>query len=153
MPGFNPPNLDYHGLAPEIILTLVLAIVLVADLFLDRSRKWLLSNIASFGLIAAMVPILSLALSENEVRSMVGGAYVVDNVRAPDHRPLIVAEEGERDDRHHRRQQLEARQVAHHPLAVDVEHEVGHEDQADGDGEDNRPRQPVLVQVGGDEAE
>ena len=76
---FDPPSLDYHALAPEIILTLVLAIVLVADLFLDQSRKWLLSNLASFGLILAMVPILSLALSENDVRSMVGGAYVVDN--------------------------------------------------------------------------
>lgn len=76
---FTPPSLDYHGLAPEIILTLVLAIVLVADLFLDSSRKWLLSNIAAFGLVAAMVPIVTLALSDTEVRSMVGGAYVVDN--------------------------------------------------------------------------
>jgi NADH-quinone oxidoreductase subunit N len=76
---FTPPTLDYHGLAPEIILTLVIGIVLVADLFLDSSRKWLLSNIAAFGLVAAMVPILSLALSDTDVRSMVGGAYVVDN--------------------------------------------------------------------------
>jgi NADH-quinone oxidoreductase subunit N len=76
---FTPPTLDYHGLAPEIILTLVIAVVLVADLFLDSSRKWLLSNIAAFGLVAAMVPILSLALSDTDVRSMVGGAYVVDN--------------------------------------------------------------------------
>src|SRR5215212_8832784 len=76
---FTPPSLDYHALAPEIVLTLVIAVVLVADLFLDQSRKWLLSNIAAFGLVAAMVPILSLALSETEVRSMVGGAYVVDN--------------------------------------------------------------------------
>jgi len=76
---FHPPNLDYHALAPEIILSLVLATVLVADLFLDQSRKWLLSNIAGFGLLVAMVPILSLALSDNHTRSMVGGAYVVDN--------------------------------------------------------------------------
>ncbi|HWI03795.1 MAG TPA: NADH-quinone oxidoreductase subunit N, partial [Acidimicrobiales bacterium] len=76
---FTPPTLDYHGLAPEIILILVIAAVLVADLFLDSSRKWLLSNIAAFGLVAAMVPIISLALSDTEVRSMVGGAYVVDN--------------------------------------------------------------------------
>ncbi len=76
---FTPPSLDYHALAPEIILTVVLATVLVADLFLDRSRKWLLSNIAGFGLLVAMVPILTLALSDNDTRSMVGGAYVVDN--------------------------------------------------------------------------
>ncbi|MGH9265513.1 MAG: NADH-quinone oxidoreductase subunit N [Acidimicrobiales bacterium] len=76
---FTPPSLDYHALTPEIILTLTLAIVLVADLFLHQSRKWLLSNIAAFGLVAAMIPILSLALSGDDVRSMVGGAYVVDN--------------------------------------------------------------------------
>ncbi|MGI8983935.1 MAG: NADH-quinone oxidoreductase subunit N [Acidimicrobiales bacterium] len=76
---FTPPTLDYHGLAPEIVLMMVIAVVLVADLFLDQSRKWLLPNIAAFGLVAAMVPILSLALSDTDVRSMVGGAYVVDN--------------------------------------------------------------------------
>jgi NADH-quinone oxidoreductase subunit N len=76
---FHSPALDYHALAPEIILTVVLATVLVADLFLDRSQKWLLSNIAGFGLLAAMAPILSLALSSHDTRSMLGGAYVVDN--------------------------------------------------------------------------
>src|SRR5437763_794041 len=76
---FHPPYLDYHALSPEIIVTVVLGIVLVTDLFLDRSQKWLLSNIAGFGLILAMAPILSLALSSHDVRSMVGGAYVVDN--------------------------------------------------------------------------
>ncbi|MDQ3897573.1 MAG: NADH-quinone oxidoreductase subunit N [Actinomycetota bacterium] len=76
---FHPPDLDYHALAPEIIVTLTLAVVLVADLFLDRSRKWLLSNLAAFGLVGAMIPILSLALSSDDVRSLVGGAYVVDN--------------------------------------------------------------------------
>lgn len=79
MPPFEPPTLDYHALAPEIILIAVLAAVLIADLFLDRSRKWLLSNIVGFGLLAAMVPIVSLALSADDVRSMVSGAYVVDN--------------------------------------------------------------------------
>jgi NADH-quinone oxidoreductase subunit N len=76
---FHSPHLDYHALSPEIVLTVVLATVLVADLFLDRSQKWLLSNIAGFGLLAAMVPIISLALSGHDTRSMLGGAYVVDN--------------------------------------------------------------------------
>jgi len=79
VPGFIPPSLDYHALAPEIILSVVLATVLVADLFLEPSRKWLLSNIAGFGLLVAMVPIVTLALSGDRSRSMVGGAYVVDN--------------------------------------------------------------------------
>jgi len=76
---FHGPHLDYHALAPEIVLTCVIVLVLVADLFLDRSRKWLLSNIAGFGLLATMVPILTLALADDRTRSLVGGAYVVDN--------------------------------------------------------------------------
>ena len=76
--GFVTPNLDYHGLAPEIVLTAFLCLALVADLFLDVDRKWVVGNVASFGLLAAMVPVISLALFGDDVRSMVGGAYVVD---------------------------------------------------------------------------
>jgi len=79
VPPFHPPSLDYHALAPEIILSVVLATVLLADLFLDQTRKWLLSSIVGFGLLLTMVPILTLALSDNRSRSLVGGAYVVDN--------------------------------------------------------------------------
>jgi len=76
---FQTPDLDYHALAPEMVVTGVLALVLVADLMLDRSRKWLLANLASFGLLAALVPVVTLALSDTGPRSMVGGAYVVDD--------------------------------------------------------------------------
>ena len=77
--GFQPPYLDYHGLAPEIILTGVIVVVLVADLFLEERRKWVLPSLASFGLLAAFLPILTLAVSGDDTRSMVDGAYVVDN--------------------------------------------------------------------------
>ena len=78
--GFEAPTLDYHALAPEIVLTGVVVVVLVADLFLSEDRKWLVANVAGFGLLASLVPIVSLALSdESPVRSMFGGAYVVDD--------------------------------------------------------------------------
>jgi NADH-quinone oxidoreductase subunit N len=77
--GFRTPFLDYHALAPEIILTGVIVVVLFADLFLEERRKWVLSSLASFGLLAAFLPILTLAVSGDDTRSMVGGAYVVDN--------------------------------------------------------------------------
>ena len=77
--SFTAPHLDYHALAPEIVLSVVLAAVLLADLVLDESRKWVIPSIASFGLLATFVPILTLALYGDDVRSMVGGAYVVDN--------------------------------------------------------------------------
>ncbi|HEX2043289.1 MAG TPA: NADH-quinone oxidoreductase subunit N [Acidimicrobiales bacterium] len=78
--GFQAPTLDYHALAPEIVLSAVLVVVLLADLVLPEERKWVVANLASFGLLAAMVPIVTLALSdEAPVRSMIGGAYVVDD--------------------------------------------------------------------------
>ncbi|MCA1692201.1 MAG: NADH-quinone oxidoreductase subunit N [Actinobacteria bacterium] len=76
--GFTTPQLDYHGLAPEIVLVAALSLVLLADLVFDVDRKWIVGNLASFGLLAALVPVISLALFGDESRSMVGGAYVVD---------------------------------------------------------------------------
>ncbi len=76
---FTPPSLDYHALAPEIVLTGVLVLVLLADLVVPEGRKWRLSNLAGFGLLASFVPIVTLALYGDDVRSMVDGAYVVDN--------------------------------------------------------------------------
>jgi len=49
------------------------------DLFIDERKKWMLTAISSFTLLAAMVPVLMLALSETEVRTMFDGRYVVDN--------------------------------------------------------------------------
>jgi NADH-quinone oxidoreductase subunit N len=77
--AFTAPNLDYHALAPEIVLAVTLALVLVADLFLDDRRRWVLANLSGIGLLAALVPVVTLALDGNRVRSMVGGAYVVDD--------------------------------------------------------------------------
>ena len=76
---FQAPSLDYHGLAPEMVLTAVLAVVLVADLVLPRERKWVIPSLASFGLLVAFIPIVTLAVSGVGARSMVGGAYVVDS--------------------------------------------------------------------------
>src|SRR5918997_514497 len=78
MLSFTAPYLDYHALAPEIVLAVSLCLVLVADLFLDRERKWVVGNLASFGLLAALVPVISLAVFGDDERSMLGGAYVVD---------------------------------------------------------------------------
>ncbi len=75
---FNAPNLDYHALAPEIVLAVALSVVLLADLFLDREKKWIVGNLASFGLLAALVPVVSLAIFGDDSRSMLNDAYVVD---------------------------------------------------------------------------
>ena len=76
---FSAPTLDYHALAPEIVLAVVVCVVLVADLFLDETRKWITASLAGFGLLGAFIPILTLAVDDGPARSMFGGAYVVDD--------------------------------------------------------------------------
>ena len=73
------PTIDYFGLAPELVLAGGLCLVLMLELFIDERKKWMLTAISSFTLLAAMVPVLMLALAETEVRTMFDGRYVVDN--------------------------------------------------------------------------
>src|SRR5438874_8658076 len=75
---FKAPHLDYHALAPEIILTATLVIVLVADTLMEERSKWLLSNISGWGLLASLFFVVELG-ARNHHASMVGGAYVVDD--------------------------------------------------------------------------
>ncbi len=72
------PRFDFHTLAPELILTGVILVVLVVDLFLDEEERWRTSRIASIGLLAALIPVITLAVDGND-RVMFGGAYVVDD--------------------------------------------------------------------------
>ncbi|CAN5120227.1 NADH-quinone oxidoreductase subunit N [soil metagenome] len=77
MDTFVSPSIDYHAFAPEIILTVTLVALLVVDVMSERNRA-LLSSIAGVGLLAAAVPILTLAVDGAD-RSMFGGAFEVDN--------------------------------------------------------------------------
>ncbi len=72
------PVIDYHALAPEIVLAGGLCLVLLADLFLDESRKWVLSTLTGFTLLGTLLPVLTLGVSDSPVRSMFDGRYVVD---------------------------------------------------------------------------
>jgi len=76
----NPPNpvFDWHALAPDIILVATIAAVLIADLVLPDRDAWQTSRIASIGVLAALVPIATLAASGHD-RSMFDGAYMVDH--------------------------------------------------------------------------
>jgi NADH-quinone oxidoreductase subunit N len=76
--GFKVPSLDYHALAPEMIVAATLVVVLVADLFLRDENEWLLSNVAGWGLLAGLIAVVELGARGHHA-SMVGGAYVVDD--------------------------------------------------------------------------
>jgi len=75
---FKAPYLDYHALAPEIVLTGVLCVMLLADLFLPEERKYLVGTLAGLGFLGALLPIVTLAVQAHHQRVMFGGAYVVD---------------------------------------------------------------------------
>jgi NADH-quinone oxidoreductase subunit N len=75
---FEAPNLDYHALAPEIVLAGAFLLVFTFDLLGSRYKPYL-GTICGLGLLATLVPILTLVVSDEPVRSMFGGGYVVDN--------------------------------------------------------------------------
>ena len=75
---FASPSIDWHALAPEIVLTATVVVVLLVDLFTAEHNKWLTPSIAGLGLLAALIPVITLAV-DGSTRSMFGGAYVVDD--------------------------------------------------------------------------
>ncbi|MEY4364837.1 MAG: NADH-quinone oxidoreductase subunit [Actinomycetota bacterium] len=76
---WTAPSVDYHALAPEIVLAAGLVVLLLADLFLDNARKWVLTPIAGFTLLGAFIPVLTIALGTDGARVLFDGRYVVDD--------------------------------------------------------------------------
>ncbi|HJR26710.1 MAG TPA: NADH-quinone oxidoreductase subunit N [Acidimicrobiales bacterium] len=75
---FVRPDVDLHALAPELVLTGAIVAVLLADLVTPKGARGIVPQVAGIGLLASMVPVLTLALDGAD-RSMFGGAYAVDN--------------------------------------------------------------------------
>ena len=76
--AFDSPSVDFHALAPELVLTGAIVVVLVADLFTPSGSRGIVPQLAGIGILAAMVPVITLAVDGTD-RAMFGGAYVVDN--------------------------------------------------------------------------
>ena len=76
--GFTAPHLDYAALSPELLLLGVLVAVLLVDLVVDETRKYLVTQLAGVGVLVSIVPVIALAVNGDD-RSMFGGAYVVDD--------------------------------------------------------------------------
>ena len=78
MLAFTAPVLDWHAIAPEIVLVAVISLMIIVDVVqLDRARA-IISSLAGLGLLGAIIPLLTLAASDDQSRSLFGGAYVVD---------------------------------------------------------------------------
>jgi NADH-quinone oxidoreductase subunit N len=69
------PDIDYHAIAPELILSGTILLVLLADLALRPERKWFAAVLSFLGCGAALAVELTLI---GEARSSFGGTYVSD---------------------------------------------------------------------------
>ena len=74
---WEAPHVDYHALAPEIVLVGVIVVMVLVDLFAPRDAKGILSSLAGIGLLGAAIPVITLAI-DGTPRVLFGGAYVVD---------------------------------------------------------------------------
>ncbi|MDH5373574.1 MAG: proton-conducting transporter membrane subunit, partial [Acidimicrobiia bacterium] len=72
-------EIDYLALAPEITLALTAMVVLSLDLVLPRRHKYWTAIVAVLGVGFTAFPLIALAVSKTEVRSMFDGSYVVDD--------------------------------------------------------------------------
>jgi NADH-quinone oxidoreductase subunit N len=78
--GWSAPTIDWHAVAPELILIVGINLVLGTDLLIAESKKWATATLTGFVLLAAFVPIVTLAVVDNNgLRSLFDGRYVVDD--------------------------------------------------------------------------
>ena len=75
---WQSPTVDYHAIAPEIVLAAGICLIILVDLFVGDNKKWVTSTLTGFVMLAALVPVLTLAVSDNNVRSLFDGRYVID---------------------------------------------------------------------------
>jgi NADH-quinone oxidoreductase subunit N len=74
--AISNPSIDYHAIAPELVLAGTIFLVLLVDLFLRRERKWLAMPLSFVGVAGSLAAALTLVGS---TRRTFGGAYAVDN--------------------------------------------------------------------------
>ena len=56
------PDADWHALAPEIVLVVGINLVLLIDLWLEDTKKRMMGALASFVLLGAFIPVITLAV-------------------------------------------------------------------------------------------
>ena len=72
------PTIDWHAIAPELVLVAGINIVLLIDLNISESKKWIMATLTGFVMLAALIPVVTLFVIGDDSRSMFGGRYVID---------------------------------------------------------------------------
>jgi NADH-quinone oxidoreductase subunit N len=69
---------DFHAVLPIAIISATIVVVLIADFFFEYRGRFKTQQLASFGVLAAMIPVITLAVA-GDTRVMFGGGFVVDD--------------------------------------------------------------------------
>lgn len=76
---WQSPTIDWHAIAPELVLVVGINLVLFIDLWVDEARKWAMATLTGFVLLGAFLPTVTLAVTGDDVRSLFDDRYVIDN--------------------------------------------------------------------------
>jgi len=76
--GWTAPTIDWHAIAPELVLVVGINIVLLIDLNIAEAKKWMLATLTGFVMLGALVPVVTLFVIGDDSRPMFGGRYVID---------------------------------------------------------------------------
>lgn len=72
-------SVDWHAIAPELVLFATAAMVLVADLFLPQEGKWIAMPLSAAGLFGTLAAVVSLAGDDRGTFAVAGEATFVVN--------------------------------------------------------------------------
>ena len=73
--GVAQAAVDWHAIAPELVLTAAACIVLIADLFLPDDAKWVAMPLSAAGLFGTLAAVVSLI---GEDRQTLAGSFEID---------------------------------------------------------------------------
>jgi NADH-quinone oxidoreductase subunit N len=76
---WTAPAIDWHAIAPELILVIGINVVLFVDLNIAETKKWMIAILTGIVMLAAFIPVVTLGLELDGVpRELFDGRYVID---------------------------------------------------------------------------
>ena len=70
------PDVDWHAIAPELVLTGAASVVLLVDLFMPKEIKWIAMPLSAAGILATLAAVVSLI---GDSRTTLGGTFEVND--------------------------------------------------------------------------
>lgn len=72
------PTIDWHAIAPELVLVIGINVVLLIDLNIADAKKWMLATLTGFVMLGALIPVVTLFVIGDDSRALFDGRYVID---------------------------------------------------------------------------